>query len=340
MGVIASSAVLFMVAIRKRRKESLDDVRGVWDVNTYAVTYLAIVVMLCRFHLSEMTLGKYLASFRAKCCRCVSAGDPTATKIAAPIIDGPLHHIITLSIMQHRFPSQRKHDKVLPLHKKLDTLNKKNYRPVAILSPLSKVLEKIVYGQLYTYFTDNKILHPSLHGYRTNRSTQTALLQMYDHWVQAAHRGQVSGAILLDLSAAFDLVPPDTLVEKLKVYGLDDSFLSWVKSYMCDRYQAVWIDHALTDLLHCDVGVPQGSNLGPLLFMLYVILTCNIDQYADNSTLYATSKTTAEINSVLEVNCEVVSNWMAENVLKLNADKTHILTLGTKKRLALPGNKA
>ena len=249
-----------------------------------------------------------------------------------------------LSILQQKFPSYWKVAKVLPLHKKLDTLNAKNFRPVAILSPLSKVLEEIVYEQMYSYFTANKILHPNLHGYRTNRSTQTALLQMYDHWVQAASNGQVSGAVLLDLSAAFDLVPPDTLVEKLRVYGLDDNFLHWVKSYMSDRYQAVWIDHVLSDLVQCDVGVPQGSNLGPLLFMLYVndlpfTLSCNIEQYADDSTLHATCKATTDIDAVLDTNCEVVSNWMAENMLKLNADKTHVMTLGTKERLALPGNK-
>ena len=114
-----------------------------------------------------------------------------------------------------------------------------------------------MYEQMYSYFTANKILHPNLHGYRTNRSTQTALLQMYDHWVQAASNGQVSGAVLLDLSAAFDLVPPDTLVEKLRVHGLDDNFLYWVKSYMSDRYHTVWIDHVLSDLVLCDVGVRQ-----------------------------------------------------------------------------------
>ena len=230
------------------------------------------------------------------------------------------------------------------MHKKLDPLHKKNYRPVAILSPLSKVLEKLVYEQMYSYFTVNKILHPNLHGYRTNRSTQTALLQMYDRWVQAASKGQVSGAVLLDLSAAFDLVPADTLLRKLEVYGVDSDLLAWIKSYMSDRYQTVWIDHVMSDFLHCDVGVPQGSNLGPLFFMSYVndipsVLSCAMDQYADDSTLHATGKTINEINEVLETNCQVVSNWMAENMLQLNADKTHILTLGTKERLALPGNK-
>ena len=92
--------------------------------------------------------------------------------------------------------------------------------PVAILSPLSKVLEKIIYEHIYDYFDRNKLFHPSLHGYRKGRSTMTALLSMYDKWVLAATKGQVSGVVLVDLSAAFDLVSPSLLIQKLKVYGL------------------------------------------------------------------------------------------------------------------------
>ena len=94
------------------------------------------------------------------------------------------------------------------MRKQSINLRSKNYRPVAILSPLSKVLEKIVYEQIYEYFSQNKLFHPSLHGYRRNRSTQTALLQLYDRWVRAASAGLLSGIVLLDLSAAFDLVDP------------------------------------------------------------------------------------------------------------------------------------
>ena len=191
--------------------------------------------------------------------------------------------------MQQKFPGQWKYSKVLPLHKKDSTLEQKNYRPVAILSPLSKILEKIIYEQLYNYFSRNKILHPNLHGYRKHRSTQTALLQMYDRWVQAAADGQVSGAVLLDLSAAFDLVSPEILLKKLTIYGLDAGFLTWIESYLSDRQQCVWIDHTMSEFLHCEVGVPQGSNLGPLFFLLFVndlpfVLDCDMEQYADDST--------------------------------------------------------
>ena len=162
--------------------------------------------------------------------------------------------------------------------------------------------------------------------------------------MQGAGHGQVSGAVLLDLSAAFDLVSPDILLEKLEIYGVDKSFLAWIESYLTGRYQGVWIDHTMSSCLPCDIGVPQGSNLGPLFFIIFAndlpfVLNCSMDQYADDSTLTATGKTVNEINDKLESNCEVVSNWMEENKLKLNADKTHILTLGTEQRLRLPGNK-
>ena len=270
--------------------------------------------------------------------------DSFSIKVAADIVAGPLHHIITLSIMQQRFPSQWKYAKVLPLHKKDSILERKNYRPVAILSPLSKILEKVVYEQLYGYFSRNRILHQNLHGYRKNRSTQTALLQMYDRWVSAAAKGQVSGAVLLDLSAAFDLVPPDILLRELEIYGLETDFLNWIRSYLSDRHQCVWIDHTMSSFLHCEVGVPQGSNLGPLFFLLFVndlpfILDCDMEQYADDSTLTATGADIADIDEKLSNSCLTVSRWMASNQLKLNPDKTHILTLGTEARLRMPGNE-
>ena len=157
-----------------------------------------------------------------------------SVKLAATLISAPLHHIVTLSIMQQKFPSIYKFAKIIPLQKslKLNPLERKNYRPVAILSPISKVIEKIIYEQIYDYFTRNNILHRSLHGYRRNRSTQTALLQMYHRWVQAANEGYISGAVLLDMSAAFDLVSHDILLKKLEIYGLGPAFLEWIKSYL------------------------------------------------------------------------------------------------------------
>ena len=270
--------------------------------------------------------------------------DNFSVKLAAEYIAQPLHHIVTLSLLQERFPRSWKYSKVLPLHKKLDQLERKNYRPVAILSPLSKVIEKIVYEEIYEYFNKNLLFHPNLHGYRKNRSTQTALLQLYDKWVRAAADGKLSGVVLLDLSAAFYLVDPGLLLKKLKLYGLKKEVLTWLETYLTGRFQAVWIDHVMSDFLPTEVGVPQGSNLGPLLFLIYFndlpqFLTCDVEAYADDTSMSSDGASTEEIGRKLTANCELVSKWMLGNKLKLNADKTHLLTVGTNRRLQLQEHK-
>ena len=297
----------------------------------------------CKLSLKHVTVdkvNKLLKSLKNSKSTAIDELDNFCVKVAADIIDKPLHHIITLSILKNKFPRSWKFSKVIPLHKKLCKLERKNYRPVSILSPLSKILEKVVYEQLYDYLSRNKIFHPNLHGYRQNRSTQTALLTMYDRWVKAAVAGQVSGAVLLDLSAAFDLVDPDLLVTKLRIYGLDEDFLDWIYSYLTCRYQAVWLDHVLSDFLMCEVGVPQGSNLGPLFFLVFFndlphLLDNAVDNYADDTTITATAKTVPEIGNKLTADCKKVSEWMRSNKLKLNPDKTHIMTLGTAERLRI-----
>ena len=264
--------------------------------------------------------------------------DNYAVKLVADHIAGPLHHVITLSVLQQKFPTGWKYTKIVPLHKKDSKLKRENYRPVAILSPLSKVLEKIMYEHIYDYFSRNKLFHPSLHGYRKDRSTMTALLSMYDKWAKAASKGQVSGVVLVDLSAAFDLVSPTLLIQKMRIYGFQEDILSWISSYLTDRYQAVWIDHVFSSFLHNSIGVPQGSSLGPLFFLIFfndlpTFLKEDIDCYADDSTLGATAKNVDEIGEKLTKDCESLSNWMQSNSFKLHAGKTHFLTMGTAEKL-------
>ena len=295
----------------------------------------------CSLDLSHVTVDKVrklLKNLKGSRSTSVDELDSYAVKLSSDYIAEPLHHIITLSIIKKEYPTSWKYTKIIPLHKKLSQLERKNYRPVAILSPLSKILEKVVYEQIYGYFTSNKLFHANLHGYRQNRSTQTALLQMYDRWVRAASNGQVSGVVLIDLSAAFDLVDSDILIQKLRIYGFHEDFLLWVKSYLTDRHQAVWINHVYSDFVSHSIGVPQGSNLGPLFFLIYYndllsSLDCSIDAYADDSIMSANGETVSEIGAALSDNCEKVVDWMSSNQFKLNACKTHLLTVGTESRL-------
>ena len=153
-----------------------------------------------------------------------------------------------------------------------------------------------------------------------------------------AKEGKINGVILLDLSAAFDLVDCNILVQKLKIYGLDEEFSEWVTSYLTDRKQAVWIDHVMSEWLDVTVGVPQGSILGPLMFIIFAndlphSLTCQLDTYADDSTLTSTKRTVEELNDEMNENCALVSDWMWRNQVCLNADKTHLLITGTSQRM-------
>ena len=136
---------------------------------------------------------------------------------------------------------------------------------------------------------------------------------------------------------------PSILLAKLKLYGVGDDVLQWVESYLTDRQQGVWIDHVLSEFLPCEVGVPQGSILGPLLFLIFYndlpySIKCAVDAYADDSTLSATSEDTQGISDILTESCSVVSKWMKANRLKLNAGKTHLVTVGTAERLRMLRN--
>ena len=201
--------------------------------------------------------------------------DTQSVKLVAELIAPALTHIINLSILTSTFPTIWKFSKVIPLLKSLlsDKLIPKNYRPVALLPILSKVMEKAIFTQFVQYLEDNSLIHPNLHGSRSGHSTSTALIQLYDKWVELVEDGKMVGVLLCDQSAAFDLCDHYILVEKLKLMGVDDQTASWMMSYLSGRKQGTFIDGELSSPLDLpDCGVPQGSIGGPLLWLCF---TCD-----------------------------------------------------------------
>ena len=178
-------------------------------------------------------------------------------------------HIVNLSIKQKKFPSPWKLSKVAPLHKKEEVIYAKNYRPVSLLAVFSKILERVIFEQMIQYLEVNHLLHRSHHGFRSSHSTVTALIEMYDQWMDALENDEVSAVIMLDLSAAFDVVDHEILIQKLEIYGVEAATIPWFRSYLSERSQQVYIEGSLSEPLSLEAGVPQGSILGPLLYVLF-----------------------------------------------------------------------
>jgi hypothetical protein len=252
-------------------------------------------------------------------------------KLINPYISQALTIIINQSLTSGIFPDALKIAKVIPLFKKDDSTIVNNYRPISLLPVLSKVLEKVVHKQLYSYFNQNKLIYSLQHGFRPLYSTETATLYFFDMILKFLDEDKLPFSIFIDLSKAFDTLDHDILLNKLSFYGIQDNSLLWFQSYLNDRTQYVNYKGFKSDKRSISVGVPQGSVLGPLLFLIYVNDLCNVSPffncilYADDTTLTSTL-CFSEIGDVpiQLINSELnkVFTWMCANKLSLNVPKT------------------
>uniref|UniRef100_UPI003AF4B0DC RNA-directed DNA polymerase n=1 Tax=Thiolapillus sp. TaxID=2017437 RepID=UPI003AF4B0DC len=214
----------------------------------------------------------------------------------------------------------------------------KNFRPVSNLSFMSKITEKVVLQQLLAYLTEQRLICPSQSAYRPHHSTETALLKITNDILLALDSGNVSLLTLLDLSAAFDTIDHCILLDRLQhMYGISGTALSWFSSYLTNRTQSVIVNDHISQVSSLSYGVPQGSVLGPILFILYTkplsdLIQCHSiesQSFADDTQLQVSvppSNIQSAISS-LETCLSDIQTWMLENKLKLNNDKTEALLL-------------
>jgi len=255
--------------------------------------------------------------------------------------------MVNASLRESHVPATQKHAIITPLIKKstLDTSALKNYRPVSNLTFLSKVVERIVAGRLLQYLNEHDLLPHRQSAYRRHHSTETALLCVLSDIYAAADRQEVTLLGLLDLSAAFDCVDHDILLRRLRqAFGIGGSALAWIESFLRGRTQQVAYAGSLSAVILLMHGVPQGSVLGPLLFLLYTAELFDIiadaglasHSYADDSQLYISAPAPSAATTVQQfVSCvEKVDAWMSSSRLKMNADKTQLIWLGTRQQLA------
>jgi hypothetical protein len=259
-----------------------------------------------------------------------------------PIITG----IINQSLITGIVPASFKEAVVTPLLKKanLDPHMMENYRPVSNLPFVSKILEKVVHHQLLDHLNQHDLLEPFQSAYKVHHSTETALLRVVNDLMTSCDEGRVSLLSLLDLSAAFDTLDHGILLRRLqKTFGLTETVLRWFHSYLTDRVQSVIANGLTSKPSVLEFGVPQGSVLGPVLFIMYVQpLGAVIKQFgmlyhmfADDTQLQQSAIPTQfpQLLMLAQKTVESVKHWMTVNKLKLNDEKTELIPIATAQKL-------
>uniref|UniRef100_A0A3Q3J5Q4 Reverse transcriptase domain-containing protein n=1 Tax=Monopterus albus TaxID=43700 RepID=A0A3Q3J5Q4_MONAL len=257
--------------------------------------------------------------------------------IIKSVIDGcskPLTYIFNLSFQSGKFPNSMKIAKVIPLYKSGDRHNITNYRPISLLSQFSKILEKLFDARLDKFLDKHKILTEKQYGFRSNRSTALAITEFVEGVTSAWDNKKQTLGIFIDFQKAFDTINFEILFDKLERFGISCLVLKWIKSYLTNRRQFVSLGEHQSDFLDRVCGVPQGSVLGPKLFILYINDICNVSEllnfvlFADDTTIWASGEDLQQLLGLITVELDKVKKWCDRNKLSLNLDKTKFMLFG------------
>ena len=260
---------------------------------------------------------------------------PRILKISTPFIALPITEIINRSISEGIFPSLWKTAIVTPIHKSGPTTDPSNYRPISVLPVLSKIFEKHVLKHLITHLESNKLINLNQSGFRKNHSCITALHKTISDWLDKLKEHKPTLIIFLDFCKAFDMVDHQILLNKLLAKGISGNFHSLIKSYLSARTQMVKIGPATSNPRQVHSGVPQGSILGPTLFLIFIDdllnlkLNMKMHAYADDTTFYLSDENTKTLQIKAQHDLDIIESWCRNNKMLINTKKSHYLLCST-----------
>ena len=252
-------------------------------------------------------------------------------KIIPDLIIKPLCSLINNSFLEGTFPDLLKIVKVVPIHKNNSNQEMNNFRPISLLSIFDKIIEKLMHKRLYKFLEDNNILYNKQYGFRKGNSTIFSLIEITEKIKESIDKGKFGCGIFIDLRKAFDTVNHNILLTKLEHYGVRGVELNWFESYLNGRQQYVFLNGESSDLKSINCGVPQGSVLGPLLFLLYINDLPNISKildfflFADDTNIYYQDDSLIKLEKIVNKEIRKLYLWLNVNRLSLNIDKTNFV---------------
>ena len=236
-----------------------------------------------------------------------------------------------MSFLTGQFSSVLKIAKVIPIHKKQSKVDYANYRPISLLSNIENTIEKLMYKRLSNFLNLNNLINSLQFRFPQKYSITHALINLTESIRQTLDEGSFDCGIFVDFQKAFDTVDYKILLHKLEFYGIHGVCNDWFKSYLSDRKQFVSINGYHSRLMPVTCGVPQGSVLGPLLFLIYIndlhkaIRYCKVHQFADDTNLFHTNKSVKNVNNLVNHDMKQLNNWLSANKISLNVEKTELV---------------
>ena len=339
--ILANKMGDYFLTVAEKLKSKIPNLPKVFDTGSesFKEYYIAKGVVPKSqkiFRVSEEFVYKELCELNISKATGIDGFKPKFLKDGADVIKGPVTHIINLSLESGVVPNGLKSAIVKPLYKKGSRLDVGNYRPVSILPTISKIMERAVYLQMEKHLKDKNILYEFQSGFRASYSTDTCLINLQDGIRIDISQGKYVGMVLMDLQKAFDTVDHDILLEKLDSMGFDNH--KWFESYLKGRKQMVVANDVSSETGTVTCGVPQGSILGPLLFLCYVndmpiSVKCKLLLYADDSALIISGFDPEKIAEELSRELESCRQWLIDNKLSLHLGKTEAILFGSKRKL-------